>query len=88
MSLSDIVDLVEHRRRRYVGRIYRYPKERIVRRLLGTTWEPDKTRSGRQRTWMKMVQKDLKDNELDASVDRITWRNAIAEVLSKSGGDN
>ena len=85
LKCSDIIDMVEHRRRRYVGHIYRYPRERIVKQALGATWPSagNKKRRGKAMTWMGMVKRDLKDNDLDLTVSKVEWRNKIAELFGE-----
>ena len=79
---GNIVDMVEHRRRRYVGHIYRYPYDRIVKQALGATWttQGNAKRRGKALTWIDMVKKDLTGHDLDLTVTKEEWRNKISEL--------
>ena len=93
LKCGDLPDMVDHRRRRYLGHIYRYPKERIVRQSLEVTWNASanrKRRGKKRQTWLSMVKKDLKDHDLDLTVDKKVWRTKIAELYwgeENSGGE-
>ena len=87
--------MVDHRRRRYLGHIYRYPKERIVRKSLEVTRSPSgegtKRRGAKKLTWMGMVRKDLKDHDLDLAWDKKEWRKKILDLYwgeKKKEGEN
>ena len=84
--LSGSKDMVDLRRRRYVGHISRYPKERIVKQSLGATWpsQGNKKRRGKAVTWMSMVRRDLKDNDLDVHDTKVEWRNKILDLYWKN----
>ena len=86
LKTSHLTDMVDLRRRRYVGHISRYPKERIVKQSLGATWpsQGNKKRRGRTVTWMSMVRRDLMDNDLDVRDTKVEWRNKILDLHGKN----
>ena len=74
------------RRRRYLGHIYRYPEERIVRQSLGTTWNAKgrKKRGKKKLSWMAMIQNELKAHpELDLSADKREWKKQVELLCTK-----
>ena len=85
LKTSHITDMVDLRRRRYVGHISRYPKERIVKQTLGATWpsQGNKKRKGKTVTWMSMVKQDLRYNDLDVHDTKVEWRNKILDLYWK-----
>ena len=77
--------MVDLRRRRDVGHISRYPKERTVKQTLGATWpsQGNKKRKGKTVTWMSMVRQDLRYNDLDVHDTKVEWRNKILDLYWK-----
>ena len=86
LKTSHLTDMVDLRRRRYVGHIARYPKERIVKQTLGATWpsQGNKKRKGKTATWLSKVISDLKDNDLDVHVTKNEWRDKIPDLYWKN----
>ena len=75
--------MVEYRRRKYLGHIYRYPKERIVKRILGTTWNVGaKHKRGPKVTWMSMTKKDLLLTGLDLRDHKNKWRVDLTQLFA------
>ena len=68
-----------------MGRISRYPKERIVKQTLGATWpsQGNKKRKGKTATWMSMVRQDLRCNDLDVHDTKVEWKNKILDLYWK-----
>ena len=86
LNTSHLTNMVDLRRRRYVGHISRYPKERIVKQSLGATWPSrgNKKRKSKRVTWMSMVRRDLKGNDLDVRETKVEWRKKILDLYGKN----
>jgi len=83
LKTGELTDVIDHRRRKYLGHICRYPDERIVKRLLGTTWNAAGNKRGNTKTWISMVRKCLKDRDLDVQVDKNTWRHDVEKLHTR-----
>ena len=80
---GDVIAMINLRRRRYLGHIFRYPDHRYVKQLLAVDWamgDGPKKRGAPKTTWRSMVQKDLLDNDLDLRVKKEVWRKRIEEL--------
>ena len=80
LNAKKLSDMVRERRMRYLGHVYRYPEQRLVRIALSAT-KIGQTKKGKKDNWRKQMINELQslDINIQDANDKDEWKRIMNE---------